>query len=138
MGCRNIQEKLYELKRCGCNDCYREYDNIMRNRERSRYYDIDPPRFAAIPSGYQAVPNKLLATAVDFVKEKPVEDIKNVAVKLLVDKLKVEQKALSGHQEVLANYAKTIKEYNTKKLAAQKNIKELAAALKKLGHKENI
>ncbi len=132
MGCYNMSRRLDELRRCGCRACEEEYYE-MRRREERRYYDA-PPKF--LTAGFIETRNPILATAVDYKKETKVEEPKNIAVKMLVDKLKVEQSALKGHQEVLTNYAKTVKEYNTKKLAAQKNIKELAAALKKLGHKE--
>ena len=65
-----------------------------------------------------------------------MEEPKNIAIKLLVDKLKMEQSALASNESSLKTYETSAKQYREKKNKNLRDIKELAAALKKLGHKE--
>lgn len=140
MRCRNDREfeyRMRELKNCGCNRCRDEYYRLKhdyhRERDYSRNYYVNPS--IAIT---QKVELKMTET-------KPVEEPKNVAVKTLVDKLKVEQAALGSAKTTIDSYKAQIKTfsgyvktYNDKKIGAEKNIRELSVALKKLGHKDTL
>lgn len=65
-----------------------------------------------------------------------MEEPKNIAIKILVDKLKAEQGNLSSNATMLKSHEDNAKIWREKKTKNQKAIKELASALKKLGHKE--
>jgi len=81
--------------------------------------------------------NAVLSTAVDYsIKEKKVEKPKNIAHEILIDRFKAEQAKLKSAEVSIASTKSTLAIYNKNKVEAQKNLKELGAALKKLGHKE--
>lgn len=65
-----------------------------------------------------------------------MEEPKNIAVKILVDKLKSEQSTLASVTSSLKMYETNAKNCRESKNKNLKAIKELGAALKKLGHKE--
>ena len=65
-----------------------------------------------------------------------MEEPKNIAVKILVDKLKGEQKSLASNETILKSYEASAKTCRMAKAKNLKDIKELVTALKKLGHKE--
>lgn len=134
MSCRNIEEKLHELHRCGCRRCEEEYYHL-----RDRLYDRDRYRVTPyiIPSELSYRPNAVLKIAIDYLaaKEPKMEEPKNIAVRLLVDKLKSEQGVLASNSTSLASYEKHVKTYREAKNKNLRAIKELATALKKLGHK---
>lgn len=69
-------------------------------------------------------------------KEPKMEEPKNIAIKILVEKLKTEQSSLASNESQLKLYERYTKTYRDNKSKNQRAIKELAAALKKLGHKE--
>jgi len=83
---------------------------------------------------YESSPAQL--TSKVEIKMEKVEEPKNIAVKILVDKLKAEQSALTSAKSSLETYKNYVKTYSDNKTKAEKNIKELSGALKKLGHKE--
>lgn len=128
MYCRNISYKLDELRRCGCRHCEEKYYHMRDGYERtyrSRDYYL-PPTAMMQPA--------LLTTITP--KEPKMEEPKNIAIKILVDKLKTEQSSLASTETQLKlyeTYVKTHRDHKNKNLRA---IKELAAALKKLGHKD--
>lgn len=142
MGCRNFEDRLRELKHCGCPRCRDEYHRLERNyHERGRQYYDDYNR----PS--RALSYNPLYLTADFAasqtKETKVEEPKNYALKLLVDQLKSQQIELGAKNNniladktVIKTYQASLKVKNTEKLAIENKIKELAGALKKLGHKE--
>lgn len=65
-----------------------------------------------------------------------MEEPKNIAIKILVDKLKSEQSSLATNETSLKVHETNAKSYREVKNKNQHAIKELASALKKLGHKE--
>jgi hypothetical protein len=128
--CRNTEQKMYELQRCGCRQCEREYYNLRDNMMRGDYER--QMRYAT------GIPQSLLVPIINTIlpKEIKMEEPKNIAVKLLVDKLKSEQSSLASNESNLKSYEASAKQYREKKNTNLKAIKELATALKKLGHKE--
>lgn len=131
MSCRNIHYKLDELRRCGCRRCEEEYYYMRDGYERNfRISAFDYQRVAGMLA--TAAPMLLAETS----KETKMEEPKNIAIKILVEKLKSEQSSLASTETQLKlyeAYVKTHREIKNKNLHA---IKELAAALKKLGHKD--
>jgi uncharacterized protein YlxW (UPF0749 family) len=73
--------------------------------------------------------------SAEVPKETKMEEPKNIAIKLLVEKLKSEQSNLASNESMLKSYETNAKSYRQKKSGNLCSIKELAAALKKLGHK---
>ncbi len=132
MHCRATEEEMRSLQRCGCNQCYDKYQRLVHDIERERYRDYYAP--IQMPA--------LKLTDYSTTKETPkmetvaAPEPKNIAVKILVDKLKVKQISLNSNKATLDSYKAYVKQYNAKKLADEKDIRELSAALKKLGHKE--
>ena len=129
MNCYNTAKRVEELQRCGCPQCRREYYELTRmSRDyfTERLY-VEPP----------STKNAVLSTAVDYsIKEKKVEKPKNIAHEILIDRFKAEQAKLKSAEVSIASTKSTLAIYNKNKVEAQKNLKELGAALKKLGHKE--
>lgn len=136
--CRNTEEEMRSLRRCGCSSCYHRYRELEDGYNRSRAY-----RDYQIPN--LTVP---LSIGVDAAKEEKkmttvVEEPKNCAVKTLVDKLKTEQSTLASqnssiesNKKLVKTYSDYVKDHKKKKADTETKIKELGAALKKLGHKE--
>lgn len=131
LSCRNYNEKWNdELRRCGCRRCEEEYYNMRhwyeRNYRNAYNYQstLDMPAIAA----------PMLSVAIP--KEPKMEEPKNIAIKILVEKLKAEQSSLAANEGQLKIYEGYAKTYRENKGKNQKAIKELAAALKKLGHKD--
>lgn len=73
----------------------------------------------------------------EIPKESKMEEPKNIAIKILVDKLKAEQICLASTEASLKSYEDSAKRYQESKNKNLHAIKELAAALKKLGHKDS-
>lgn len=132
MSCRNTEYKMRELRNCGCGQCYDEYRRLedrYYRRERMNYYE--PLRIEQ-----QFIHPVTVKTTAGLIKMEKVEEPKNIAVKILVDKLKVEQSTLTSAKSSLETYKGYVKTYTDNKTKAEKNIKELSRALKKLGHKD--
>lgn len=135
---RELENRRRYLFNCGCDSCREEVRRLERELHQLENYRY---------SWYQSNPRigdtlrirmpKDYLLGVDMVKPEPEPEIKNIAVKLLVNKLKADQSNLSSAENMIASIKKTLKVYTDQKNTAQKNIKELAAALKKLGHKTN-
>jgi hypothetical protein len=126
--CRNYYEKLDILRRCGCSRCEAEFYHLRNGDEkdyRTLSYEYSPPRMIA---------SAILSTKVP--KEPQMDEPKNIAIKILVDKLKAEQSSLASNTSTLKTYEDSAKTYHKKKSQNQHAIKDLAAALKKLGHKD--
>lgn len=134
MSCRSIQYKMDDLRRCGCGRCRDEYYRLERDMYDRRYYE--PPRITGMDYGSAVAKVTAQLTSKVEIKMEKVEEPKNIAVKILVDKLKAEQSTLTSAKSSLETYKTYIKTYSDNKTKAEKNIKELSGALKKLGHKE--
>jgi len=130
MSCRNIDEKLYELRKCGCNRCRNEYEDIMSDR---RYRQSRPLTY--IPDGYIERQNTMLATAVDFIKETKV-DHPNSAINVLLNKRLVETQQHDNYDTNVKAAQATLDSHTANRDRLAKSLKELNAALKKLGYKE--
>lgn len=65
-----------------------------------------------------------------------MEEPKNIAIKILVEKLKSEQTCLASNESSLKTYENSVKNYREAKGKNRRAIKDLAAALRKLGHKD--
>lgn len=134
MHCRNSEDKMRELRRCGCNQCLDEYRRLEYRYYRERdYYSM--PRASAGPI--------MIATKEVTPVETKIEEPKNYAVKKLVDELKSQQNSLTSKKagidsdkNMIKTYQGMLKTKNSEKLAIENKIKELSVALKKLGHKE--
>lgn len=126
--CRNFDEELNSLRRCGCPHCEEKYYHLRRNYRAINY---DYPRAMIMPS--IAAPMLFAETS----KEPKMEEPKNIAIKILVEKLKAEQGCLSSNETSLKSYEELAKRYREAKNKNQRAIKELASALKKLGHKDS-
>lgn len=124
--CRNLDETLSNLRRCGCRRCEEEY---YHRRDGRAIYDYSPSR---IPLPSIAAP--MLSSEPQ--KETKMEEPKNIAIKILVEKLKSEQGSLASNEISLKSYEESAKRYRDGKSKNQHAIKELAAALKRLGHKD--
>lgn len=121
MECYQDERRIQELRRCGCKKCHREYDELMyRYRYRQNSYYDAPPMINKEP------------------KTPKVETIepKDIAVKLILDRFKAEQGKLAVAEASIRSFKATLATQNKTKSDAQKVLKELGAALKKLGHKE--
>lgn len=135
--CRATERKLDDLKRCGFNRCYEEYHHLEHyHRDR----DYSTRNYYIPPNTYLPVMAKM---ETEMTETKPVEEPKNYAHKLLVEQLKAQQNALNSKNTSIESDKNTIKSYNgylktkkVEKLTIETKIKELSAALKKLGHKE--
>lgn len=131
MSCRNLRYKLDELRRCGCRRCEEEYYHMRDGYERNfRVSAYDYQRAVVMPS----ITAHMFSAATP--KELKMEEPKNIAIKILVDKLKAEQGNLSSNATMLKSHEDNAKIWREKKSKNQKAIKELAAALKKLVHKD--
>lgn len=143
MGCHYTEREMQELRRCGCNQCRERYYHLEREMyHNGRYYEDDYNRPSRALT-YAAAPYITGDFATKEAKVTPIEEPKNYAVKLLVDQLKAQQISLTNKNVAIANDKNMIKIYqaslkikNGEKLAIENKIKELAGALKKLGHKE--
>lgn len=141
MSCYNDKLRLDQLRRCGCGKCYNEYNQLKYRLDREYYYKDISPIYMGEPSSNK---NTNLATTrdypmsigVDLPSPLKIEEPKNIAVKLLVDKFKAEQSKLTSAEASIASYKIILDNHNKSKSEAQKNLKELGLALKKLGHKE--
>lgn len=140
MGCRNFSDRMRELQRCGCPRCRDEFEDEY-GRGRYYYDDYNRPSRALT---YAAAPYITSDFGTKEIKVEPkIEEPKNYAVKLLVDQLKAQQGGLASKNAAITNDKAMIKTYqaslkvkNDEKLGIENKIKELAGALKKLGHKE--
>lgn len=128
--CRNDDERLNSLRRCGCRRCEEEYYNMRSNYERYVPSYSNKNYYLPIATTSAVLPAKIS-------KESKMEEPKNIAIKILVDKLKTEQGNLASNEAQLKIYEGHAKTYRENKNKNQKDIKELAAALKKLGHKND-
>lgn len=133
MSCYNTERRLDELRRCGCPQCHREYDQILYSRRRD-YYDRPIPRYDPSITSI----GREMILGIDMVKPSNVEIIepKDLAIKLIFDRFKAEQVKLNSAEGSIKATKATLSNYNKSKSEAQKNLKELGAALKKLGYKE--
>lgn len=134
MLCRNSEHRMKELRSCGCNQCYREFRELEERYYRYKHYG--PPRFLGVDLGSQDKSVAVVTNVIIKEKLKMIEEPKNIAVKLLVDKLKTEQATLSGAKSNVELYKNYVKIHTATKTKAENNIKELSGALKKLGHKD--
>ncbi len=135
MNCRNLDERLYQLQRCGCRRCEQEYYRERGDYWRLRDCDYGNRQMVTYAS---SVPS--IASILSYPPKPPetkMEEPKNIAIKLLVDKLKSEQGSLASNVSSLKTYEDSAKRYREAKGKNLKAIKELATALKKLGHKTN-
>lgn len=135
MSCRNYAERMDSLRRCGCRRCEAEYYDL-RDRDDQGYYrranlrDYRPT--------YLQGPNPPSIIIQPIPKEPKMEEPKNVAIKILVDRLKSEQSSLASTETQLKLYETYVKTHRESKNKNQRAIKELATALKKLGHKDEV
>ena len=134
MSCRNMEKELYKLRRCGCDRCRSQHQQMYRNAKERSLENIGQ---------YMTVPQDIgidLAKVTDYMPDKPTqlkaEEPKNIAIKLLVDKLKAEQLELAATQKLADDYKSKLNVQLASKKSHLKTIKELSDALKKLGHKE--
>lgn len=124
---------LHDGSRCGCKSCQIELGKLEQKLDARNGYinSINNPPI----SNYYAK-----AIGVDYSKKEmlKVEEPKNIAVKILVDKLNAEQISLDRNLAQLNIHENTVKTFRETTVKNLKNIKELAAALKKLGYKKEI
>lgn len=148
MSCRNFEEEMRTLQRCGCPQCRDRYYRMERDyHDRGRRYYDEYNRAPSVlnykPASYMAIDFAVSEKEIKMeAKTDPLEP-KNYAVKLLVDQLKAQQtelktksNSIEADKKVVKMYQDSLKKKNVEKLAVENKIKELALALKKLGHKE--
>lgn len=132
---------MRELQQCGCNSCREDYYTIEREQYRYRpdlYREI--AKSAALGMGYGRSP---MMDSVDriinppmIMKEPKVEKpITNPAIKLLADRLKTVDTALTSEQDTIDSYKKTLADAGKRQEERGKEKAALTKALKKLGHK---
>lgn len=123
-----LEKELGYLANCGCENCKCRYYKLREELIGYNYIPYHPPALT------REVIYSLMTTGQ---QEKPkVEEPKNIAVALLVKKLKVEQEQLANYQASINKVKAELKGHTDNKNKNLKNIKELSDALKKLGHKE--
>lgn len=116
----SVEEELNLYRKCGCISCRQLYE--VKYKE----YKGDIP-----------VIKYPTMIGMDMSSEQnKIEEPKNIAHKLLVDKLKIEQSDLLKINSAIDAHSSKLKEWNKQKTTRNKSIKELSDALKKLGYKE--
>lgn len=126
----SIDREMRHLRNCGCRACYTRYKELEQAYYRRQHHYS----YIGVDMASEKDMTIMLANPPATVTK--TEEPKNIAVKLLVDKLKVEQEDLKKHNTNIEYHTKQLKQHRINKSTTDKNLKELGAALKKLGHKE--
>jgi hypothetical protein len=154
MSCCVQEAEMDDLRRCGCESCYRRYQDLKRRAYEQRYR-YDPYAALAAPYGRSPGMIGLDIMQADEIKRltanihqtgvkimtttKPTKPV-DPAVKVIQDRVKCVQSTLDNQRKTVENYknsiktsATTIKSYGPSIKASEVEIAALNKALKKLG-----